>query len=280
VTDGTAAAETAPRTVTRIGVSLIATSALGSLLGIVIAQFLDNLGVGLLAEILGGSAVIYNNQVVFSGASDLAWVGGFALCLLVGFGCLIAYPNVRDRGAGRLVFLWVLLHILRQALTQAIVLPFDDGSRLARAYTTFDAPGGLDMVIAAGGAIGLLLVALSAAAAFLAFTPHRRLVSNGRRRLNLALWLVLIPAVVSAFASIAYFWPDTESMVIRTVPLIPVMFLATLAAAPGTTTVRGPEDERVTPFPLGLIVFMGVLLVVHLWILQGGFHVDPRSWRS
>lgn len=280
MTDGTVATEAVPRTQGRISFALILTSALGSLLGIAIAQFLDNLGVGLLAEILGGEAVVYNNRVVFTGASDLAWAGGFVLCLLVGFACLIAYPSVRDRGAGRLVFLWVLLHLLRQALTQAVVLPFDEGSRLARAYGTFDAPGGLDMVIAAGGAIGLLLVALSAAAAFLSFTPHRRLVSNGRRRLNLALWLVLIPAVSSAFVSIAFFWPDSESMVIRTVPLIPIMFLATLAAAPGTTTVRGPEEERTTPFPLGLAVFLGVLLLFHLWILQGGFHVDPRLWRS
>jgi hypothetical protein len=278
VTGEVSTTETAPRAVTRIGMPLILVSVLGSTLGIVLAQWTDNLGVGLLAEILGGDAVVHSNRVVFEGASDLAWAGGFLLCLIVGFICLLAYPNLRDRGSGRLVFLWVLLHMLRQAMTGAVVLPFDETSRLARAYSTFDVPGGLDMVIAAAGAIGLLLIALSAAAAFLAFAPHRRLVSNGRRRLTLGLWLILIPAVASAFLAIPFFMPDVESMVIPTLPLTPIMFLATLAAIPGTTTVQGPDELRVTPFPWALIAFMAVLLVLDLWIFRGGFHVDPRLW--
>jgi hypothetical protein len=56
------------------------------------------------------------------------------------------------------------------------------------------------------------------------------------------------------------------------------MFLATLAAAPGTTTVAGPEDERVTPWPIGLAVFLVVALLFHLLVLQGGVSVDPRQW--
>lgn len=270
---------TAPaRTGRQIGVALVVASVLGSTLGIVVSQFVDNFGVGLLAEILGGDAVMYNNRVEFTGASDLAWGGGFVLCLLIGFICLFAYPTVRDQGVSRLVFLWVILHLLRQGMMQAIMLPFDDGSRLALAYDTFDVPAGLDMVIAAGGGIGLLLVALSAAAAFLAFTPHRRLVANGRRRATLALWLVVIPAVASAFVAIPFFLPDAESLVVKALPYTPLMFLATLAAAPGTTTVEGPESERVTPLPIGLLVFLGVVLIFHLLVLQGGFAVDPREW--
>jgi len=269
---------TPPRTSRQIGVSLLLASVLGSTLGIVVAQFVDSLGVGLLAEFLGGDAVIYNNRVEFTSASDLAWGGGFVLCLIVGFICLFAYPTIRDQGVARLVFLWVVLHLLRQSMTQAIMLPFDEESSLALAYDTFDAPAGLDMVIAAGGGIGLLLVALSAAAAFLAFTPHRRMVANGRRRATLTLWLVVIPAVASAFLAIPFFLPDAESLVIRTLPYTPLMFLATLAAAPGTTTVEGPETERLTPLPLGLLLFTAVVLLFHVLVLQGGFDVDPRNW--
>lgn len=267
-----------PRTARQIGVPLVLACVLGSTLGIFIAQFVDNLGVGLLAEILGGEAVVFNNRAEFTGASDLAWGGGFLLCLLVGFAFLFAYPTIRDQGVSRLVFLWVTLHVLRQAMTQAIMLPVDESSRLARAYQTFDAPAGLDLVIAAGGGVGLLLIALSAAAAFLAFTPHRRLVANARRRGTFTLWLVVIPAVASAFLAIPFFLPDAESLVIRTLPYTPLMFLATLAAAPGTTTVQGPEVERITPLPLGLAVFVGVVLVFSVLILQGGFSVDPRNW--
>lgn len=267
-----------PRAVSRIGSSLVLASVVASTLGIVIAQFLDDLGDGMLAEFLGGDAVLFNNRVEFTGATDLAYGGGFVLCLLIGLFALFVYPTQRGHGISRLVLLWTLLHVMRQALTQAVLLPFDADSQLALAYGTFDAPPGLDLVIAAGGGVGLLLIALAAAAAFLAFTPHQRLVRNGRQRLLFALWIALIPAVVSAFAAIPYFLPDSEGLVLAGLPLTAVMFLATLAAAPGTTTVIGPEDERVTPWPWGLMAFMLVLLIFFLGVLQGGVSIDPRAW--
>lgn len=269
---------TSPRPVNRIGLALVLASVLGSTLGIVIAQFLDDFGDGLLAEILGGDAVLFNNRVEFIGASDLAWGGGFVLCLLVGFLALFAYPTQRGHGIPRLTFLWMLLHVLRQSLTQAVMLPFSDDSPLALAYGTFDAPPGLDVVIAAGGGVGLLLIALAAASAFLAFTPHRSMVSNGRRRLSFALWMALIPAAGSVFLAIPFFLPDSESLVISSLPLTAVMFVATLAAAPGTTTVHGPDDERATPWPWGLGVSLLVILVFYLVVLQGGVSIDPRQW--
>lgn len=262
----------------RIGAPLVLASVLASALGIVIAQFLDDVGDGVLAEILGGDAVLYNNRAELSGVSDLAWAGGFALCLLIGLFTLFIYPTQRGHGVSRLVLLWTLLHVLRQALTQAVMLPFDDTGQLAMAYSTFDLPPGLDLVIAAGGGVGLLLIALAAAAAFLAYTPHRRLVSEGRSRLVFILWFALIPAVASAFAAIPFFLPDSEGLVLPGLPLVAVMFIATLAAAPGTTTVLGPEDERVTPWPWGLAVFLVVLLVMFLGVLQGGVSIDPRTW--
>lgn len=269
-----------PGILERIGPPLVVASALASTLGIVIAQFLDDFGDGLLAEFLGGDAVIYNNRVEFTGASDLAWAGGFALCLLVGLFALFVYPTQRGHGVSRLVLLWTLLHVLRQALTQAVMLPFDPDSPLALAYATFDLPAGLDMVIAAGGGIGLLLVALAAATAFLAFTPHRSLVATPRKRTLFALWIALIPAVASAFAAIPFFLPDSEGLVLPSLPLAAVMFLATLAASPGTTNVIGPEDERTTPWPWGLLVFLLITLIFFLGVLQGGVSIDPRLWGS
>lgn len=274
----TAASTEPPRTISRIGPPLVVGSVLASTLGIVIAQFLDDLGDGILALILGGEAVLYNNRVEITGATDLAWGGGFVLCLLVGLFALFVYPTQNGHGVPRLVLLWTLLHVMRQALTQAVMLPFDDSSPLALAYATFDAPPGLDVVIAAGGGVGLLLIALSAVSAFLAFTPHRSHVSTPRKRFVFALWIALIPAVASAFAAIPYFLPDSESLVLPSLPLVAVMFVATLAAAPGTTTVAGPEDERVTAWPWGLASFMLILLIFYLTVLQGGVSIDPRQW--
>lgn len=270
--------EVGPRNLSRIGAGLVLASVLGSTLGIVIAEFLDNVGTGLLAEMLGGDAIVFNNRVEFDGARELAWAGGFALCLLVGSLCLFAYPTQRGYGVPRLTLLWTILHLLRQALTQAMMLPFDDRAPLARAYESLDAPAGLDMVIAAGGGIGLLLVALSAAAAFLAFTPNRRLADTPRRRLTLALWICLIPVAVSVFLAIPFFLPDSQSFVIPSLPLAAVMFFITLAAAPGTTTVTGPEDHVETSWPFGLGAFLLVTLLFHLFVLRGGVSVDPRMW--
>lgn len=270
--------EAAPRQASRVGAGLVITSVLGSTLGIVIAQFVDNLKIGLLAEILGGDATVFNNRVEFTGARDIAWAGGFALCLGLGALCLFAYPTQRGYGVSRLTFLWTIVHLLRQALSQAMFLPFDADAPLARAYESLEAPAGLDMVIAAGGAVGLLLVALSAAAAFLAYTPHRRLVDTGRRRLTLALWICLIPVAVSVFLAIPFFMPDSDSNVIPSLPLAAVMFFVTLAAAPGTTTVTGPEDEVETSWPYGLGAFLLVVLLFHVFVLRGGVSVDPRMW--
>ncbi|MCH7582137.1 MAG: hypothetical protein IIC72_05825 [Acidobacteria bacterium] len=279
MTGETSTAETAaPRPVMRIGSALVIAAALGSTLGIIIAQLLDDFGDGLLAEILGGDAVLYNNRVEITGATDIVWAGGFLLCLIVGLIALFAYPTQRGHGIPRLTFLWMVVHLLRQALVQAVMLPFDGDSQLALAYATLDAPPGLDVVIAAGGGVGLLLVALAAASAFLAFTSHRKLISSARKRLAFVLWIALIPASASVFMAIPFFLPDSESLVIRSLPLTAVMFLATLAAAPGTTTVQGPEDERTTTWPYGLGITLIVILLFYLTVLQGGVSLDPRLW--
>lgn len=257
---------------------LVLASVLGSTLGILIAQLIDDFGDGLLAEILGGSAVIYNNRIQFTGASDVAWAGGFLLCLIVGLFALFAYPTQRGHGISRLTLLWMLLHVLRQALTQAVLLPFDGDSQLALAYNTFETPPGLEVVIAAAGGVGLLLVALSAASGFLSFAPHRRVINSGSKRLRFTLWIAVLPAAVSVFLAIPFFLPDTESLVIPTLPLTAVMFLATLAAAPGTTTVHGPDEERKPERPWGLAIFLVVILLFYLAVLEGGIALDPRTW--
>ncbi len=262
----------------KIGPSLVVASALGSTLGIVVAQFLDDLGDGILAEILGGNAVLFNNRVEFTGATDVAWAGGFLLCLIVGFLTLFSYPTARGHGVARLTLLWMVLHLLRQAFFQAALVPLDEASELALAYQTLDAPPGLEYVLAAGGAIGLLLVALSAASAFLAFTPNQKLISTGRKRLNFAFWIALVPAVAAMFLAIPFFVPDAGSGVIPALPLTVVIFLATVAAAPGTTTVLGPEEDRELAWPWGLGATLIAILLFEQLVLRGGVSVDPTRW--
>ena len=269
---------TAGETVRSIGLPLVVGSVLGSIFGVVIAQFLDDFGDGLLAEILGGDATLYNNRADFVGASsDLAWAGGFALCLVVGLLLLFAYPAQRGYSISRLTFLWITIHLLRQALAQALTLSFTDDSQLGLAYATFDAPPGLDVVITAAGGVGLLLIALGSASAFLSYAPHRKKISSGRKRFLFVLWIVLVPAAITVFAAVAFFSPDAGSGVVPALPLTAVMFLLTLAAAPGTT-VRGPEDERTYSWPYGLGATVLALLIFEVVVLRNGISVDPTQW--
>ncbi|HJQ90894.1 MAG TPA: hypothetical protein VJ950_04260 [Acidimicrobiia bacterium] len=266
-------------TIKRIGPSLVVASALGSTLGIVAAQFVDDLGDGILALILGGNAVIYNNRVEITGvSSDLVWAGGFLLCLIVGFFALFSYPTARGHGVARLTLLWMVLHLLRQAFVQAVMVPFDADSPLALAYQTLEAPAGLEYVLSAAGAVGLLLVALSAAAAFLAFTPHEKMISTGRKRITFAFWIALVPAIAAVFLSIPFFVPDAGSGVVPALPLTAVIFLVTVAAAHGTTTVHGPEELRDTPWSWGLGATLVVILLFEQLVLRGGVSVNPLLW--
>jgi hypothetical protein len=149
---------------------------------------------------------------------------------------------------------------------------------LALAYDTLDAPPGLEFVIAAGGGVGLLLIVLSAASAFLAFTPHHRLITTPRKRFTFALWIALVPAVIAVFLAIPFFTPDAGSGVIPSLPLSALIFLATVAAAPGTTTVQGPEDPQTTSWPWGLGATLFVMLLFDILVLRGGVSVDPTQW--
>ena len=265
-------------TIKRIGPALVVSSTLGSTFGIVAAQFLDDLGDGVLAEILGGDAVLFNNRFEFTGATNVAAAGGFLLCLIVGLLVLFLYPTARGHGVARLTLLWTMLHILRQAFTQAAMLGVDGDGQLALAYGTFEAPPGLDVVIAVAGGVGLLLIALSAASAFLAFTPHRKVISSGRSRLTFVLWVAVVPAVASVFLAIPFFSPDGGSGVIPALPLTAVMFIATMVAAPGSKAYRGPEDRRYFPWPVGLGTSLLVIWLVEVLVLRGGVAIDPRQW--
>lgn len=278
-TEATVSVPPPTETIKRIGPPLVVASALGSTLGIVVAQFVDDVGDGILGLILGGNAVVYNNRVEVTGASsDLYLAGGFLLCLILGFFTLFSYPTARGHGVARLGLLWMVLHLLRQAFMQAVIVPFSPDSQLARAYQTLEAPAGLDYVIAAGGGLGLLLVALSAASAFLAFTPYYKIISTSGKRLSFAFWIALVPAIAAVFLAIPFFVPDAGSGVVPALPLTAVIFLATLAAAPGTTTVYGPEDHIETPWPWGLAGTLLVILLFEQLVLRGGVSVNPALW--
>jgi hypothetical protein len=66
--------------------------------------------------------------------------------------------------------------------------------------------------------------------------------------------------------------------VVPALPLTAVIFLATVAAAPGTTTVYGPEDQVETPWPWDLGATLAVILLFEQLVLRGGVSVNPALW--
>jgi hypothetical protein len=93
-----------------------------------------------------------------------------------------------------------------------------------------------------------------------------------------AVWLVVVPAAAAVFLALPFFTPDAGSGVVPALPLTAVMFLLTLAAAPGTKSVAGPDDPQTFPWPFGMAGTLIVVLVAFVVLLQNGVSINPTQW--
>src|SRR5688572_16512218 len=140
--------------------------------------------------------VIFHNRVVFESAgNDIALAGGALAALLAGGFFLALYPGSRAHDASRLAVLWLVLHCFRQGFVQLAVTPFNPDSDLAVALASLNLPSGLDVVIGAAGGLGLLLVSMAAAPAFLAFAPIRQEIDTASRRMAFIARIAVLPGV-------------------------------------------------------------------------------------
>lgn len=268
------ATETRPRTGTRLG--FIATSAVASAVGVVVAAFTDHLGLAVTGALGGREPVLYHNETVFqAGGSDLALGGGVVLSLIVGAFFLLLYPGSRRYDAARLTTLWVILHCFRQGFTQMLAVPLDSDSNAAVAFRALDVPPGLDLVIATAGAVGLLSIALASAPAFLAFAPTRREIASGSRRAGFAAKLALVPGVVGPLLAVPVFLPDPGTGLIQALPFVGAFTIATVIAAVGTRSVT-IGDYRESPgwswLPLAWLVALGLIAQ---FLLSRGVLIPP-----
>lgn len=273
-TETVAESESRPRVTN--SVPFIVTSAFASAVGVVVAVFVDHIGLAIAGAIADRSSVLYNNDVVFRAAgSDLVLGGGMVLSLLAGAFFLALYPGSRRYDASRLTMLWIVLHCFRQGFTQLATVPLTDDSNVARAFATLDVPVGLDLVVSAAGVVGLLSVALASAPAFLAYAHRHGLIATPSQRFIFTSKIALIPGVVGPLLTVPAFLPDNGTGLIPSLPLLGLFTVATVLAALGTRTVR-IGDSRQPPawswLPVAWLVVFSILLQL---LLRRGLVIPP-----
>lgn len=242
----------------------------------IVAALVDHLGVALAGALAGREPVLYHNEVLYgAGGSDLALGGGMVLSLVVGAFFLTLYPGSSRYDAARLATLWMILHCFRQGFTQLAGIPVAPDSRLARSFATLDVPAGLDVVVAAAGAVGLVSIALASAPAFLAYAEHRTEIATPQKRFVFTVKLALIPGVVGPLLAVPLFLPDNRTGFIQSLPLLGLFTVATVLAALGTRTVRIEDHRPPRDWSWLPLAWYAFLLVVFQLVLSRGLYIPP-----
>ena len=271
---GIASVEEARRPRTASG--FVLTSAFASAVGVVVAVLVDHLGLAIAGAIAGRAPVLYHNEVMFrAGGSDIAFAGGAALSLVAGAVFLTLYPASRRYDAARLTVLWIVLHCFRQGFTPLAALPLAEDSNVSRAFTTFDLPAGVELVVSAGGIVGLLSVALASAPAFLAYASRQSLIATPAARARFTAKLALIPGVVGPLLAVPVFLPDGGTGLVPSLPFLGLFTVATVLAALGTRTVRIGDNREALGWswlPFAWLVFFAL---ISQFLLRRGVLIPP-----
>ena len=256
--------------------ALLANSALCSTIGIVIATLADSVGRTVLGWFLDRSPVMFHNRVEFTaGDNPLALAGGAIAALIAGAAFLAVYPGSRRHDASRLCVLWLILHCLRQGFVPMAMAGIDSDSDLAQALAFLELPAGINVVVGVAGAIGLVLVALAAAPAFLAFANTRREIATSGNRLAFVAKVGVIAGLVGALIAVPFLLPDADTGVISMLPVYGLLPLLTLLAAPGSKGVDPDRNSTVTRFSWGLVAAVVILFVLFRFALARGIPIPP-----
>jgi hypothetical protein len=253
---------------------LVVNSVLASAFGVVAALLIDLLGRLLASELAGLDPVIFNNRVEVASGNDLVLAAGPVAALLAGGFFLAVYPGTRRHDTNRLAVLWLILHCFRQGLVPLAAAPLSADSDIARALAQLDLPSGLEVVVGAAGAAGLLLISLAAAPAFLAFGPSRREISTPAKRGAFVTRVAVLPGIAGAILAVPFFLPDAGTGLIPTLPLFGLFTIATFVAALGTRNVSIHGETTHKP-SWALLATVVVTLLVFRFALARGIPIPP-----
>ena len=252
-----------------------ANSVLAAVVGVVLARWIEQFGIAVTGALFGRDAAI--NHVVAElgpGDSDLILLGGSVTLVVVAVVLVMLFPSAVDRGAGKLVLLWTALHSFRIVFVDMAMLPVSDEGTLARAIAGIDLPAGLDIVLAAAGVMGMVLVSVAAAAAFLGFARHRTEVATPAERLRFVASIALVPGIIAPLLAVAFFAPAGETGILTTLPFVGMFTLITLAAAPATHHFQPPRLVEERGLSVGLLIVVAGLFLCKL-LLQPGVPIPP-----
>lgn len=270
------AAEERRRTVIRTSWGFFANSIIAAGLAVVFARVIEQFGLAIGGVIAGRDPVLTNIVTDFrADGSDLAWLGAPIGSLVFGSFFLMIYPGAKDRSVGKLLMLWTILFCFRNGFLDLATMTLSETSYTAMAVTDVALPAGVDIVIAVAGAVGLLLIAIGAAPAFLGFNRHLSEVDAPRERLRFVSSIAMVPALVGPLLAVPFLFPDQGTGYLSAVPLIGVFVVITVLAAPGTKHFLAPQlaEERVLSF--GLVVgFIAVFLFAR-FVLEPGILIPP-----
>lgn len=258
-------------------VSLLINSALASTVGIVIAVLADSLGRLIVGWLVDREPILYHDQVQFTaGDNPLALAGGALAALIAGAAFLAIYPASRRHDPSRLAVLWLILHCFRQGFVPMAMAGIDSESDVALALAHLSLPAGIDIVVGVAGGIGLLLVSLAAAPAFLAFATSRSEISTPPRRVGFVARIGLVGGLAGALLAVLFFVPDTGSGLVSALPLYGLFTVATLLAAPGSKAVVPDPNAAARRFSWGLVAAVVILFVIFRFALARGIPIPPN----
>lgn len=256
--------------VIRTSWGFLGNSLMAAVTAIVLTRILEQFGMALAGVIFQRDPVLTNVITEFRApGNDLAYLGGVVTALIAGIGFLILFPDAKDRSAGKLTVLWMSLFSFRIAFYAMIEYRFADDSDIGRALAQYDLPGGIDTILAAAGVVGMLLVALAAAPAFLGFNRHRSEVSSKRERVRFVASIALVPALVAPLLAVPFFLPDSGTGYLASLPLIGLFAVVTTLAASNTVNISIPLAIEERNFSIGLAVSVVVVFVLARFLAPG-----------
>jgi len=230
------------RTVIRTAWSFFANSIIAAGLAVVFSRWIEEFGIAVWGAFAGRDPVFTNIVTQFrSPGSDIAYLGGPVASIVAGVFFLMIYPGAKDRSVGKLTMLWTILFCFRTGFLDIAISMFAVNSDTGRALTAVSLPDGLDVIIAAAGILGLVLVAVGAAPAFLGFSRHLTEVNTPSERFRFVASIALVPAIVGPLLAVPFFLPDQNTGFLATLPFAGLFVIITLLAAPGTKNFLAPQ---------------------------------------
>ena len=253
--------------------ALAVNSSLGFALGTVLAMQVYQLGLVATGLISNREPRWYPTRVEFGAeGSDVAWLGGAILVLLLGWALASIYRGGTRYDGTRLAVLWAMLHFFREGLQQLLRVPFDGDSPVALSLAALELPESLSWVVGVLGAAGLLAIGLLAAPALLRFARHAEDLATKQGRVKFLGTIGILAWLVGALMTLPIVMADPAFGTWLLLPWSGVFLVFTMLASPEPRVID-PIREPVR-LAWGTLVLLAVLVGAARLFLADGLAIS------